>query len=378
MNFVDLLPSILMMLALISVLIIAHELGHFYVARRCGVKVERFGFGLPFGPTLWSKKFGETEYCIHAFLFGGYVSFPDDSPDSPIPMDSTERFENQPVWNRAAIAVAGVTVNAILAWAIMVGVIGYWGVPKLDTADIGISKILTVDAPAAKAGLQAGDIIVGIEGKKLDKKVPVPDRWAQVSDVIYCHPNKPVDLEIRREGKLLSISVVPDANRKIGVQFSYLRDFVPVSNIFEAFGESTVFLWDFMIKNFQAIGGLFSNIDAKQLGGPIRIVGEGSQMINIGGIQEGLIITAAVSLTLAVMNLLPIPALDGGHLLFILIEGLKGSPVRKELQERIIQGGFLALMALMVFILYNDVNNMFFDNQPKVERKRVCPPDAAG
>src|SRR4051812_39331205 len=106
--------SILMMLIFISVLIIAHELGHFFVARRCGIKVERFGFGLPFGPTLWSKKIGDVEYCIHACLFGGYVAFPDDDPDNELAKDSPERFENKPLASRFAVMVAGVTVNAIL------------------------------------------------------------------------------------------------------------------------------------------------------------------------------------------------------------------------------------------------------------------------
>ena len=96
--------SILLFLGMLSFLIIAHEMGHFWVARRCGMKVERFGFGLPFGPTLWSKKIGDVEYIIHAFLVGGYVAFPDDDPDSPVAKDSPERFENQPVFNLFLVA----------------------------------------------------------------------------------------------------------------------------------------------------------------------------------------------------------------------------------------------------------------------------------
>lgn len=376
MEFLDLLPSILLMLVLISILIIAHEMGHFFVARKCGVRVERFGFGLPFGPTLWSKKINGVEYCVHLLLFGGYVAFPDDSPDSDVPADSIERFENQPLLNRAAIAIAGVTVNAIMAWLIMVFVIGYWGIPKLDAADIGIGKVLSADSPAAVAGLQAGDIIKGVDHKVLDKKVSVTDRWGLVSDVIYCHPSKPVEMMIVRDGQPMNITVTPNAKRKIGVQFNFSRNFVKADNPLEVMNEATLFLLDFMQKNFEALGKLFTDFDARQLGGPARIVGDGAQLISIGGIQEGLIITAAVSMVLAVMNLLPIPALDGGHLLFLLIEGLKGSPVKKEIQEKVIQSGFLVLMCLMVFVMFNDVNNMFFgggSSDPPPERKRTCP-----
>ena len=117
------------MLLLISILVIAHELGHFWVAKRCGVKVERFGFGLPIGPAIWQKQVGETTYCLHPVLLGGYVSFPDDEPDNDLPKDSPRRFENQPVLNRAAIAIAGVTVNFILGYVFMLIVLLGWGEP---------------------------------------------------------------------------------------------------------------------------------------------------------------------------------------------------------------------------------------------------------
>lgn len=349
--------SVLIMLGLISVLIIAHEMGHYFVARKCGVRVERFGFGLPFGPTLWSKKIGDTEFCLHALLFGGYVAFPDDNPDSEIPEESTERFENQPVWNRAAIAVAGVTVNAILGWAIMVFVILNWGLPSLKDIDVSIVKALSPSAPAAQAGLDGGELLVAVDGQRLDQ-VPSDKRTSLVSDTIKQHPGQPVVITVSENGQLRSVSVTPDKTGKIGIQLGVKRHYIPVHNPLIAAKESALFLGNFVEKNFEALGRLVTGkIDPKELGGPIRIVDVGAKMMDAGGIQEGLIMTAIISMILAVMNLLPVPALDGGHLLFILIEAIKGKPVKKEVQERFIQAGFVALLALMAFVLWNDINN---------------------
>lgn len=375
MDFIDLIPSMLIMLGLISLLIIAHEYGHFWVARKCGVKVERFGFGLPFGPTLWSKKIGDVEYCIHLLLLGGYVAFPDDSPDSDVPADSKERFENQSVLNRAYIAIAGVTVNAIMAWVIMAFVIGFWGIPDDRKAHVAIKQIMVSDGPAAKAGLQPGDLIMGVDGKPLDYKKRVDERWADISNSIYCHANKPLKLDVRRDGQPLDITVTPNEKGKVGIMFGLLRHFEKVDSPVVIATESFTFLSDFVYKNFEAIGNLFKKFDSQQLGGPIRIVYEGAKMEHIGGFQESLILAAAISIILAVMNLLPIPALDGGHLLFLAIEAIKGSPVKKEIQEKVMQGGFLVLMSMMVFVFFNDINNMFLGGgQPSKEPPKAPPP----
>ena len=111
--------SIIIMILLLSLLILVHEAGHFLAARAFGVRVERFGFGLPIGPTLFAKKCGETEIVVHAFLLGGYVSFPDDDKDSELPEDSVERFMNKPLWQRAIIVSAGVVANVICALALV-------------------------------------------------------------------------------------------------------------------------------------------------------------------------------------------------------------------------------------------------------------------
>ena len=157
--------SLIIMILLISVLILVHELGHFLVARAVGLKPEKFGFGLPFGPTLYEKKWGDTVVCVHAFLLGGYVSFADDDPDSPLPEDDENRIMNRPIWQRFLIVSAGVFANAVLAYVlVLIVALGSGGLPvgKYNVyVDDLYPKSTTV---AQEAGFAAKDKII-----KLDK-----------------------------------------------------------------------------------------------------------------------------------------------------------------------------------------------------------------
>ena len=395
--------SILLMLIFISVLIIAHELGHFFVARKVGVKVERFGFGLPFGPTLWSKKIGDVEYCVHAALFGGYVSFPDDDPENPLPKDSPERFENKSIGARFAVMVAGVTVNAILGWLIMLWVILGWGLPS---ADITILNTFS-DHSAAQAGIMAGDRVVKIGGEPIkgylteERKVYVRDMMANNAgkklEVVVERPidaagkavfeglgplttpkdaknpqfdpkDKPLQEQIFKRLELkpaslkqVSVMVTPDEKGKIGINMTgWPERYLHPDNPIHAAQLTTYYLWGVMKAQFAAFGSLFQGkMNVSELSGPISIVDVGSQVIQRDGVQKGLVLTAIISTILAIMNLLPIPALDGGHIFFLLIEAIKGSPVKQEIREQLTQIGFLGLMALILFILGNDIWNTF-------------------
>jgi membrane-associated protease RseP (regulator of RpoE activity) len=351
--------SVLLMLGLLSLLIIVHELGHFWVAKRCGVKVERFGFGLPFGPTLWSKKIGETEYCIHPLLLGGYVSFPDDDPNSDTPEDSPRRFENQPLLNRAAIAIAGVTVNAVVGWLLMFGVILTWGIPTLD---VTIGKLVSNTSPAAVAGIQPNEVIVKMNGAPVSGFFP-DERLSAVTEFITARANQPVQLTLEQpSGGLRTVTVVPNAEGRIGVQLGGKERSLRPDNPLQAAELSTRFLSGVIAKNFEALGRMVAGkVDTRELSGPISIVNVGAQLIDTGGIQKGLILTAVISVILAVMNLLPIPALDGGHLLFIAMEAVMGRPVNKDVQQRVVQAGFLGLMLLMGFVIWNDIKNTWIE-----------------
>lgn len=159
--------SYFIMLLLISLLVILHEVGHMVVALRCGVKVERFGLGLPFGPTLIEKKWKGIKWCLHLLPLGGYVSFPDDNEDSDVPLDSPQRFENQPLLNQAAIAMAGITVNAVIAVCLMAFVLGTWGAIKSQLQVTGFSPVVIPAPSAPSPNADLGPLAFYEQGKRL-------------------------------------------------------------------------------------------------------------------------------------------------------------------------------------------------------------------
>ena len=169
--------SYLIMLFLISLLVILHEVGHMVVAQRCGVKVERFGLGLPFGPTLLEKEWKGIKWCLHILPLGGYVSFPDDNEDSDVPADSPQRFENQPLLNQAAIAMAGITVNAIIAIVLMFFVLGAWGAIQSQLQITGFAPVLT-EKETVRQPSQLGRLAFYDNGKRLYLEATTPTETA--------------------------------------------------------------------------------------------------------------------------------------------------------------------------------------------------------
>lgn len=160
--------SIIIMILLLSFLVLVHEAGHFLAARVLGIKVSKFGFGLPIGPTLWSKKVGDIEVLVHAFLLGGYVSFPDDEKDTDLPKDSTDRFLNRPVWQRMIVISAGVIANVITAFFLVLITSFVWG--KLPSSDFQVyinNIVAEKDASVWNSGIQKGDRIININGSEI-------------------------------------------------------------------------------------------------------------------------------------------------------------------------------------------------------------------
>jgi len=163
--------SIIIMILLIGLLILVHELGHLGAALLFKTKVDKFGIGLPIGPTLWEKKIGNLTLVIHAFLFGGYVSFPDDDKDSDIPQDSPERLMNKPVWQRAIIFSAGVISNVICAFALVLLTAALWHNMPSGKFDIFVNDIVAPEeASVRQSGMQKGDKIIEINGSRIDTK----------------------------------------------------------------------------------------------------------------------------------------------------------------------------------------------------------------
>ena len=176
--------STIIMILLISVLILVHEAGHFFSARLFKMKVDKFGIGLPIGPTLYEKKIGDITFLIHAFLFGGYVSFPDDDKDSDIPQDSYERISNRPIWQRAIVFSAGVISNVICAYVLVLLTAGLWQNLPSGKFDIYVKEISAPkEASVWQSGLQNGDKVVEI--KINDKGVFADDELLKEEDEAY-------------------------------------------------------------------------------------------------------------------------------------------------------------------------------------------------
>lgn len=348
--------SILSVVVLLGVLIFVHELGHFLTAKFAGVGVLKFSLG--FGPRIIGKKVGETEYLLSLIPLGGYVKLLGESEDDAIAdADQGRSFLVQPVWKRIMIVAAGPIFNFILATLIFT-IVQIWGLPVL------LPKIGTIqeNSAALRAGLQKSDTIAAIDGKTID-------RWTDMAELINDSGGKILSLTIKRNENIQILSIQPTMFKgknifgeevnsyKIGISPSLetkIERLNPVAalaaGIKQTWGVSKLTLMS-VVKMFQGV------ISPKTLGGPIMIAQlAGAQ------VKEGLIpfvlFMALLSINLAVLNLLPIPILDGGHLFFYLIEAVTGKEINLKWRERAQQIGFALLILLMLFVLVMDLDRL--------------------
>lgn len=450
------------MLLLISFLILIHELGHFLSARALGIKVEKFGFGLPFGPTLFKGKIGDTEILVHALLLGGYVAFPDDDTDSKEEKNPEDLFKNKPIWKRTIVVSAGVIANVICALFLVMFTAAVWhklpaGKYNITVANITAPKTASVHA----SGLQKGDKIYKINGSEIfqpfqinkyaveskyhdglisqeiyndrlkalleknptientqkniygplkkgqkinllplkdekelhlskaaligmekvkpdaikltkeqtdlrdqiqsaqDKKEYISNGEISLSDIAKAlsDTKKPMHFVVIRDGKEVELKpIYSDEKGIIGIQQNLDEILLPANTPKEVIKASLAYTW--RITDFTILGleKLFTGqIPMKELHGIVAITKVGGDMIQNTGIFNGLLLTAIISINLAIMNLLPIPALDGGHLLFLLIEKIKGKPLDEEVIAKISNFFFMLLIVLMLLIVFNDI-----------------------
>jgi regulator of sigma E protease len=345
--------NIVSVVVLLGVLIFVHELGHFLLAKYLGVGVLKFSLG--FGPKLIGRKVGETEYMISLVPLGGYVKLLGESDtDEVLPQDEKRSFVKQHVLKKIAIVVAGPLFNflfAILAFAVIYMV----GVPNLTT-DIGSVQ---PKSPAEVAGIQAGDNVLSIDGKSVG-------RWSDLAEIIMKSGGQELTLKLNREGNLQEVRVKPETVKtknvfgedvdswKIGVGASK-NIFIDRQNPILATWSGIEQTWNIteltlisLVKMAQGV------VSPDSLGGPILI----AQMAGANvkkGIMNFVFFMALLSINLAVLNLFPIPVLDGGHLLFFLIELVTGKEVNIKWRERAQQVGFFILAMLMIFVFYNDI-----------------------
>ena len=446
--------SIIIMILLLSLLILVHEAGHFLAARAFGIKVDKFGFGLPVGPTLYRGKAGDVEILVHALLLGGYVSFPDDDKECDLPLDSPERFTNKPIWQRAVVVSAGVIANVICAIALvmLVAVVSHKlpsGNYKIFAASISAPK----EASIWKSGIKEGDRILKVNGceinnlysfvtlvknsakssgvisqatidknfaklkdlnpglakdeiipsgiairlpEDLDKDIITMDEYAlkgakyfkregvtfeerlkplekeldgksvYTSDGKYTmyevaltlsNGEHPINITVERGGKTIELNpVYPDEKGIIGIGLSAQQTMIETKTLPSIVKGSCVYLWDNTYLMMYSLGQLFTgNIPLKDMHGVVAITKIGGDMIEKSGKSSGILLAALISMNLAILNILPIPALDGGHLLFLFVEKVMGKPLDEKVIEMISSIFFSLLIILMILVVFNDI-----------------------
>ena len=366
-----------------GLVVFVHELGHFIAAKLTGVYAPRFSIG--FGPSLLKRRFGETEYVLAALPLGGYVrmaSREDEAtafleggsensattpgtakdgfdpnamiPFGPKPIPESRWFESKPLHARLFIMLAGVTMNALLAYAIYVGLLLRLGVPT----PLPVAAEVNPGKPAALAGIQAGDSIALLNGRPLVS-------WQTLLDSIGASAGRPLRLGIVRHGQPVEVTVtpvtevVPDPRTgvkrplgRIGMMAS--EGFTPIS-VPQAFGAAWGLTMDNGSKIFSALGSLLHGVGVSDLGGPIAIAQVSVQAAR-GGIESLLLLVALISINVAVFNLLPIPILDGGQIVLNVAETIKGSAFSTRTRERILRGGLLIIGLLFVTVMFNDIS----------------------
>ena len=338
----------------LGVLISFHEFGHFLLAKLFNVMVLKFSLG--FGPKLIGKKIGETEYVISAFPLGGYVKLLGENDDEEItPEEAHRSFSTQPVVNKIAIAAAGPVFNFLLAFLLFCGIYVLAGYPIM-TAEVGQVR---PNSPAHKAGILTGDIIEYIEGKKINK-------WRDIKEFVEKSPDRGLKMVILRGDKRTSTVVFPEEETVKNIFGEEIRS--PLIGIvasgsiktvqlglFQAIREGGEKTWEVTALTVLTIVKLFQGIiPLKTLGGPIMI-GQLTGEIARENLSYLFPFMAVISINLAILNLLPVPVLDGGMILFFLIEIAIRKPISIKKREMAQKIGFFFLILLMAIVFYNDL-----------------------
>jgi len=343
----------------LGLLIVFHEFGHFIIAKLSGVGVLTFSVG--FGPKLFVRKKGETEYALSAFPLGGYVKMIGEDPDEEVSQADRERsFAHKSLFKRCAIVFAGPGFNLMLAVLLLMLVFVFYGVPVMSTLVSGVEK----GSPAEQAGVAKGDRIVAIDGKQVSE-------WEELSQTIKGSQGKPINLEIRRGGETIKVAVQPTKKEGKSIFGERKDDWmigIGSQGTIEkgkpglAVGKAFTQTWDYIKITLLAFYKMITgDVSPRNIGGPILIAQMAGQQAQ-EGVGNFLHFLAVLSINLGVLNLLPVPVLDGGHLLFFLVEAVIRKPVSVRVREMAQQVGICLLALLMVYAFYNDIVR-FFEKQ---------------
>lgn len=362
--------SVIIFIIILSVLVFVHEFGHYITAKKNGIRVDEFAIGFP--PTIFSWMRGETKWSLNLIPIGGYVKIFGENPDeeSTVGKDSSRSFVNKPKHVQALVLSAGIIFNILFAWILITfGFIFGFPVPVSDYPseyinDRNLVVIMTAtDSPASLAGVLSGDAIISVTSGEHSLTLLEPEAF---SDFISKHGNKKVTLELKRGEVFRNVEVVPKegvvtGKSAIGVSIDTVGTLrLPFLKAVLQGTETTVSLvWQtivglstFFFDAFRGQG------DFSQVSGPVGIAGVVGGMAELGFMYL-ISLTAFISINLAVINLIPFPALDGGRLLFVAIEAITRKPISPNIANTLNAIGFFLLLLLMVVVTYNDIIKLF-------------------
>jgi membrane-associated protease RseP (regulator of RpoE activity) len=352
--------GVLTALAILAGLIVVHEAGHFFAATWQGIRVS--GFSVGFGPVLLQRQRRGVQFALRAIPLGGFVSFPDDDDDSPIPADDPDLLRNRPLPQRALVIAAGVIANLLLAWAVLVAQGVVVGIPAGFSATPGVLVAgVQPGQAAAAAGLQPGDRILAVDGQDLGGG---QSAVAALVQNVKGAPDQTLRLQAERSGQTIELRLTPADLGGIGrigaqLQPSGIETFRPARSPLEALQHANRDFTALTRRTVEGFGSLVTHFGetAGQVSGPVKIVEMGASLARQGG-SSLFLYTALISINLAVLNALPLPLLDGGQFLLLLIEGLRGRPLPERFQMAFMQSGFVFLVGLSLVLIVKDTSQL--------------------
>ncbi|MBR5291856.1 MAG: site-2 protease family protein [Clostridia bacterium] len=335
--------SIIGALLVLTVLVFFHELGHFYAGKKLGFRIDEFAIGM--GPTVVSKEKDGTKFAIRALPIGGLCMFHGEDQEGKDP----DCFSAQPVWKRMIVVAAGPFMNIVLAVVIAIVILMSYGeyMP-------GIVELTDANAPAAVAGIEVGDILLAVNDTEI----------TYYTDCIPAIENADpagADITLRRgdDDIVLRVNDIYDpetgANR-LGIMISPVR---LRYGLFGAIAHSFRYVWDIMMEMFRFLGSIFTTgIQSGDVAGPVGTISLIGQAVR-AGFEVVLRLGVLISINLGIMNILPLPALDGGRLMFMVVEAVRGKAIPPEKEGMIHFAGIVLLFGLMILLTFMDVKNLF-------------------
>lgn len=358
----NVLWSILAFLFMLNIIVIIHEGGHFLAARACGVHCHEFSIGM--GPVLYQRKGKNTLFSIRWLPIGGYVmmageedgSQDEEQDDWLKEVPENERLNNKPKWQQIFIMLAGVTMNFILAFLLMIGVTAASGYVVDDPIPVAVA--VTEDMPAAAAGLQPGDRIVSVTAS--DGSMRKTNTLNDLSEFLVYNKGEST-FEIERNGENFEVKMTPQVDEETGLAYIGIQAENPVRRIsfWEAIPEGIKATVDMGASIFRSFGMLFQGKGLDSLSGPVGMYKVTDQIVSAGWLPY-IALFALISLNIGIFNLIPLPALDGGRVLILVLESIFRRKIPTKIVEGVILASFVILIGLMVFATYNDLVRYFF------------------